>query len=185
VPVGPCYKTGMIIDVFSDPVCPWCFIGKRRLERALAARPQPGLTVNWRTFQLNPDMPKDGMDRRVYLEIKFGTPRNAATIYDRISAAGAEEGIEFAFSTIKRTPNTIQSHRLIRLAGVEGQQDAVVEALFRAYFLRGEDIGDPQILTAAGAEGGLDADLVTAFLRGDAGRAIIRRHGYSLPEVKE
>ncbi len=162
----------MDIDIFSDTICPWCFIGKRRLERALAERPQPNLTVHWRTFQLNPDMPEGGMDRQRYLKIKFGGTVNAASVYDRVRAAGASEGIDFAFEEMRRTPNTIASHRLIRhAAGATGEashQDAVVQALFDAYFLRGEDIGDLDVLTAAAATGGLDAAAARTFLEGDA-----------------
>ncbi len=162
----------MDIDIFSDTICPWCFIGKRRLERALAERPQPNLTVHWRTFQLNPDMPEGGMDRQRYLEIKFGGTVNAESVYDRVRAAGASEGIDFAFEEMRRTPNTIASHRLIRhAAGATGEashQDAVVQALFDAYFLRGEDIGDLDVLTAAAATGGLDAAAARAFLESDA-----------------
>ena len=151
----------MEIDIFSDTICPWCFIGKRRLERALAERPQLDLTLNWRTFQLNPDMPAEGMDRQRYLEVKFGGSDNAKAIYDQVRAAGESEGIDFAFEAMTRTPNTIASHRLIRYAakaGSEnGHQNTVVQALFDAYFLRGEDIGDLDVLTVAAAPGGLDA----------------------------
>ena len=153
----------MDIDIFSDTICPWCFIGKRRLERALAERPQPDLTIHWRAFQLNPDMPAGGMDRSQYLEQKFGGASNAEAIYDQVRAAGETEGIDFAFERMKRTPNTIDSHRLIRHAGQQAQQgqarqDAVVQALFDAYFLRAEDIGDPGGLAPAAAEAGLDTD---------------------------
>ncbi len=165
----------MEIDIFSDTICPWCFIGKRRLERALAERPQPNLTIRWRTFQLNPNMPEGGMDRKRYLEVKFGGPVNAQAVYDQVRAAGESEGIDFAFEEMRRTPNTIASHRLIRYAagateatGGPGRQDAVVQALFDAYFLRGEDIGDLDVLTAAAETGGLDAAAARAFLEGDA-----------------
>jgi len=156
----------MEIDIFSDTICPWCFIGKRRLERALAERPQPNLTIHWRTFQLNPDMPAEGMDRQRYLEVKFGGTVNANAVYDQVRAAGESEGIDFAFEAMERTPNTIASHRLIRYArlGEPGQQNAVVQALFDAYFLRGEDIGDLEVLTAAATTGGLDAAAARAFL---------------------
>ncbi|MHA1153768.1 MAG: DsbA family oxidoreductase [Alphaproteobacteria bacterium] len=156
----------MEIDIFSDTICPWCFIGKRRLERALAERPQPNLTIHWRTFQLNPDMPAEGMDRQRYLEVKFGGTVNANAVYDQVRAAGESEGIDFAFEAMERTPNTIASHRLIRYArlGEPGQQNAVVQALFDAYFLRGEDIGDLKVLTAAATTGGLDAAAARAFL---------------------
>ena len=169
----------MDIDIFSDTICPWCFIGKRRLERALAERPQPDLTIHWRAFQLNPDMPAGGMDRSQYLEQKFGGASNAEAIYDQVRAAGETEGIDFAFERMKRTPNTIDSHRLIRHAANtapqgQGRQDAVVQALFDAYFLRAEDIGDPEVLAAAAAEAGLDADETRAFLASDAEAEAVR-----------
>ncbi len=162
----------MEIDIFSDTICPWCFIGKRRLERALAERPLPNLTISWRAFQLNPDMPAEGMARQRYLEVKFGGTANAKAIYDQIRAAGESEGIDFAFEAMTRTPNTVASHRLIRFAArgasAAGRQDAVVQALFDAYFLRGEDIGDLEVLTAAAATGGLDGSAARAFLESDA-----------------
>ncbi len=177
----------MEIDIFSDTICPWCFIGKRRLDRALAERPQANLTIHWRAFQLNPDMPEGGMDRQRYVEVKFGGPDNAKAVYDQVRAAGESEGIDFAFEAMRRTPNTIASHRLIHHAaggaagdgaegGAEGanRQDAVVQALFDAYFLRGEDIGDLDVLTAAAEAGGLDAAAARAFLEGDAGDEAVR-----------
>ena len=164
----------MEIDIFSDTICPWCYIGKRRLERALRERPQPDLTIRWRAFQLNPDMPADGMDRRRYLEMKFGGPRNAQAIYDQINAAGGTEGIAFAFDKIVRTPNTVDSHRLIRYARAHGRQDETVQALFDAYFLRGENIGDPKVLAASAAEAGLDEGAVGDFLLSGAEADVVR-----------
>ncbi len=164
----------MEIDIFSDTICPWCFIGKRRLERALAERPLPNLTIHWRAFQLNPDMPEGGMDRQRYLEAKFGGSDNAQAVYDQVRAAGESEGIVFAFEAMQRVPNTVASHRLIRYAADSGNQDAVVQALFDAYFLRGEDIGDLGVLSAAAATGGLDAETARAFLEGDAGTEAVR-----------
>ncbi len=169
----------MDIDIFSDTICPWCFIGKRRLERALAERPQQDLTIHWRAFQLNPDMPAGGMDRSQYLELKFGGASNAEAIYDQVRAAGETEGIDFAFERMKRTPNTIDSHRLIRHARQkaqqgQGHQDAVVQALFDAYFLRAEDIGDPEVLVAAAAAAGLDGEEARTFLAGDAEAEAVR-----------
>ena len=154
----------MHLDIYSDTICPWCFIGKRRLERALAERPEAGMAVAWRTFQLNPDMPGEGMDRRRYLELKFGGPDNAKRIYDRVREAGREEGIAFVFDDISRTPNTIASHRLIRFASRRMKTDAAVSALFDAYFLRGEDIGDSDVLIAAAAAAGLDEAEARSYL---------------------
>jgi predicted DsbA family dithiol-disulfide isomerase len=155
------------IDIYSDVICPWCFIGKRRLERALAERPVDGLTLRWCAFQLNPDMPAQGMDRQLYLQLKFGNASSAARIYRDIKAVGEEEDLPFAFDTIERTPNTIQSHRLIRFAGPRGCQGAVVEGLFGAYFLAGEDIGTPEVLLRVAEEAGLDRAEARAFLESD------------------
>ncbi len=163
----------MRIDIYSDTICPWCFIGKRRLERALEERPQDGLEITWRTFQLNPDMPAEGMERRRYLELKFGGPAGARQIYDNIERTGAEEQIPFAFGAIGRTPNTLESHRLVRYAGTRGRQDEVVQALFDAYFLRGEDIGDREVLVAAAEAGGLDPDETRAYLESGEDREAV------------
>ena len=132
----------MQIDIISDTVCPWCFIGKRRLERALLARPELEVQIGWRPFQLNPDMPLEGMPRQEYLAKKFGGSGRAGKIYDTIRATGLEDGIAFDFGRIGRAPNTIASHRLIRWAATAGVQHQVVEMIFDRYFVRGEDIGD-------------------------------------------
>ncbi|MEX0923915.1 MAG: DsbA family oxidoreductase [Rhodovibrionaceae bacterium] len=157
----------MQIDIYSDTICPWCLIGKRRLERALAARPQPGISFRWRAFQLNPTMPPQGMERAQYLKLKFGGAEGAAKIYDAVQEAGREEGIDFAFDRMQRTPNTLDSHRLIRFAAGKGREEEMVETLFQRYFLRAEDIGDRSILTAAAQEAGLDESEAAAFLGGD------------------
>jgi predicted DsbA family dithiol-disulfide isomerase len=156
------------IDIFSDTVCPWCLIGKRRLEAALAERPDLEVAVHWRAFQLNPTMPKEGMDRQTYLATKFGGPDNAEIVYQRIRNAGAEEAIDFAFEDIARTPNTIDSHRLIRWAAGQDRDTETVEALFQAYFLRGENIGDRDVLVAAAKTAGMDPDEAAAFLASEA-----------------
>ena len=158
----------MHLDIYSDTICPWCYIGKRRLQRALEERPQPDLTLHWRAFQLNPDMPAQGMERQRYLSLKFGGAEHAKAIYDRVREAGDTERIPFAFEAIRQTPNTVDSHRLIRYAGAHGPADAVVDALFQAYFLRGEDIGDLDVLAAAAAAGGVDSDEARAFLESGA-----------------
>ncbi|MBI1778969.1 MAG: DsbA family oxidoreductase [Proteobacteria bacterium] len=156
----------MRLDIFSDVICPWCFIGKRRLERALAARPLPDLTAHWRAFQLNPDMPAEGMDRQHYIEAKFGDKGRAEEIYERVTAAGRGDGIAFAFDKIRRTPNTVQAHRLIRLASREGGQDAMVERLFLGYFLEGADLSSDKTLAMLAAEAGLGRNDVASYLRG-------------------
>ena len=163
----------MRIDIISDTVCPWCFIGKRRLERALARRPGLEVTVAWHPFQLNPDMPEGGRERGEYLRSKFGGAAAAARIYAEIGAAGADLDIDFDFDAIAITPNTVDSHRLIRWAGAEDKQDAVVEALFRGYFIDGADIGDRRVLAAAAAGCGMDGAAIEARLAGDGDRAAI------------
>ncbi len=163
----------MLIDIVSDAICPWCFVGKRRLERALALSQQPDVRIGWRPFQLNPDMPPEGMDRKEYLRLKFGHS-GGGPVYDSLIAAGREEGIAFAFDKIVRTPNTILAHRLIRYAARFERQDAVVEALFRAYFLDGRDIGRLDTVVEIAAEAGLERDAVQTFLGGDEDEAEVR-----------
>ena len=163
----------MRIDIISDTVCPWCFIGKRRLERALGEAPPGPVEVLWHPFQLNPDMPPDGMDRAQYLELKFGPRRQAA--YAPVVEAGQAEGIPFAFERIPRMPNTFRSHRLIRRAGALGRQDSAVDALFRAYFLDGRNIGEVDELAAIAEESvGIPAGAARDYLAGDADAAEVR-----------
>ena len=166
----------MIVDIYSDTICPWCFIGKRRLERALAVRPQPDVIFRWRPFQLNPDMPFEGMERQTYLALKFGGVENAQRVYDHIASAGDEEGIPFNFAGIRRTPNTLNSHRLIRMAedSEAADVDAVVQALFDAYFLEERDIGQTEVLSEIAAGAGLDRADVERRLAGDEGIDLIR-----------
>jgi predicted DsbA family dithiol-disulfide isomerase len=159
----------MHIDIVSDVACPWCFIGKRRLERALALRPNVVATRSWRAFQLNPDMPAEGISREFFLAAKFGGSRQAARSQAAIAAAGRGEGIEFAFERIRRTPNTLRAHRLIRLAAAEGCGGDVAEALFRAYFIEGVDLGEIDALSEIAGRTGLDRDAARAYLAGAAG----------------
>ena len=161
----------MHIDIVADIACPWCFIGKRRLERALALRPDIVATRSWRAFQLNPDMPAEGISREFYLVAKFGGARQATRSFTTISAAGRSAGIEFSFERIRRTPNTLRAHRLIRLATSEGIGDAMVEQLFLGYFVEGLDIGDIETLAAIAARAGLDNDAARTYLAGEAGVA--------------
>jgi len=157
----------MNIDVFSDPICPWCFIGKRRLEKALELYEMTDrVTVRWRAFQLNPGMPRDGMERADYLALKFGGGERATQIYEMIREAGEGVDIPFAFDRIKRTPNTINAHRLIRFAGRSGHDGEVVETLFQSYFLDGKDIGDTAVLCEIAAACGLDGDTFRVWLEG-------------------
>jgi predicted DsbA family dithiol-disulfide isomerase len=152
------------IDIISDVICPWCFIGKRRLERALALRPEIAVDIAWRPFQLNPDMPREGMDRKAYLAAKFGAAAPAERIYANVAAAGASVDIPFAFERIRRTPNTRDAHRLIRRAGAEGRADATVEALFRSHFVEARDIGDIAVLAEIGGAVGLDREETRRWL---------------------
>ena len=160
---------GTRIDIVSDAICPWCYIGKRQLERALAMLAQEGLifSIHWNPFQLNPDMPKEGRDRAAYRAWKFGSAEKSAALDVRISEAASGVGLAFRTDLMLRTPNTIDAHRLSWFAGQHGVQDAAMEAVFKAYFTQGADIGDHAVLTACAVEAGLDADQVTAFLAGD------------------
>jgi predicted DsbA family dithiol-disulfide isomerase len=160
----------MHIDIVSDVICPWCFIGKRRLERALQQRAELDVSMTWRAFQLNPDMPPAGMPRAAYIAAKFGSTAQASRIYAAVAEAGHSEGIDFAFDRIRRTPNTTEAHRLIRFATQRGRPEEVVEGLFRGYFLEGQDIGDRDTLAEIATEAGFERNEVTAYLAGNAGR---------------
>ena len=157
----------MRIDVFSDTVCPWCFIGRRHLQAALAEAALLDADIHWHAFQLNPDMPPEGRDRKQYLDAKFGGPEAAERIYARVRDAGRGAGIDFRFDRINRSPNTFNSHRLIRLATTCGKADAMVESLFRGYFIEGRDIGDNAVLAQLGAAAGMEGDL-SAWLSSDS-----------------
>jgi predicted DsbA family dithiol-disulfide isomerase len=161
---------GLTIDIYSDIVCPWCYVGKRRLERALAQlNGGAHARITWRPFQLNPTMPSDGMDRAAYLKAKFGSLENLGRMEEQLLAAGVEERIPFAFEKIQRTPNTFAAHRLVWYTEQQGKQDAMVEALFHAYFLEGKNIGDVTTLTHVADEAGLDRTETETFLASDKG----------------
>ena len=160
------------IQVFSDVVCPWCYVGRRRLARAaelLAGKHE--IRVTWKPYQLNPWMPPEGMDRAEYRRMKFGSAERSSGMDGRLREAGRGEGIELAFERITRTPNTLQAHRLIWLAGQRGRQIETVDALFQAYFTDGKDIGDNAILAELAEAAGLDADEIQRFLASDEGLA--------------
>jgi predicted DsbA family dithiol-disulfide isomerase len=160
----------MHLDIYSDIVCPWCYVGKRRLERALSSVGRDvDVHVTWRPFQLNPTMPLDGMDRTTYLKAKFGSLEAFGRMEEQLLIAGAEELIPFAFEKIQRTPNTFAAHRLVWYAAQQGKQDEVVEALFRGYFLEGKNIGDVKTLTHVAAEAGLDRTETEEFLESEKG----------------
>jgi predicted DsbA family dithiol-disulfide isomerase len=161
------------IDVIIDVVCPWCFIGKRRLEKAMAAMAGTPLSVRWWPFQLDPTIPPQGMPREEYLRRKFGT-RQMAQIFEPLIAAGAMEGIDFRFDLIARSPNTLDAHRLIRWAHRQNQQEPLVERLLQLYFLEGADIGNQEILGQAAADIGLDSKAAAQLLAGDDGRAEVQ-----------
>jgi len=156
------------LDIFSDPICPWCYIGKTLLDRALETRPDHPFSVEWHPFQLNPDMPTGGMDRRAYLEAKFGGKQQAVEVYARIADAAEKAGIEIDFAKIQRTPNTMNAHRLIHWAGLEGRQNAVVMALFRAYFKDGRDIGSVDTLVDIAQACGMDPEATERLFATDA-----------------
>jgi len=168
----------MNIDVISDVVCPWCFIGKRHLESALAEwrKDHPGEeqpVVRWHPFQLNPQLPQSGVPRAEYIATKFGGPQRAKEIYARVANAGARAGIAFDFDRITVQPNTLNAHRLINHAGASGRQDAMVEALFRAYFFEGADLSRDDTLADIAARAGLNRDEISAYLARDEDKALI------------
>ena len=155
------------LDIMSDPICPWCYIGKAHLDRALQDQPNHPFAIEWHPFQLNPDMPAEGMDRRAYLEGKFGGKESAARAYAPIVEHAEKAGLTLNLEVMQRTPNTLDAHRLIHWAGIEGRQTAAVSALFHAYFVEARDIGNPEVLAdiADGIE--MDAAVVTRLLLTD------------------
>lgn len=166
--------TTVKLDILSDPICPWCYIGKTHLDKALAELPDHPFVIEWHPFQLNPDMPREGMDRREYLERKFGGKEGAVKAYAPVVEHAEKAGLSINFEAMQRTPNTLDAHRLIHWAGIEGKQGAVVDALFEAYFVRAEDIGDIDVLTAIAEGAGLDAAATRRLLEGDGDIAEIR-----------
>lgn len=172
------------IAIHSDVICPWCWIGKRRLEQALAGFPVGTATVTWHPFQLNPGMPVEGMPRAEYRRRKFGSADFAKALDERVTRVAAEVGLAFDLAGQARTPNTLRAHRLIRWAGQQGKQDALVEALFSAYFSAGLDVGDRAVLTRLAVSVGLDGQSVAQFLASNEGtddvlaeERDIRQHG--------
>ena len=152
------------LDIFSDTICPWCYIGKKRLEKAINNHKDLEIKQTWRPFQLNPGMQPDGMDRQEYLISKFGSSDAAKTIYDNIYDEGLKEGINFNFDSIQTTPNSFNSHRLLALAYEKGTQENVLSNLFESYFLNGEDIGDPNILLDIAIKHQIDAENFKSYL---------------------
>jgi len=165
----------LTVDVISDVVCPWCWVGKRRLEKAISAvAGRHEVVVRWMPYQLNPNMPREGIERRAYRTAKFGSWERSLELDAKLVAVGAGEGIDFAFDRIERTPNTLDAHRLIRVAGEQGVQDAVVEALFNAYFTEGRDISERRSLLDVVAGAGLGRDRAEGELNSENGLAAIR-----------
>ena len=162
------------LDILSDPICPWCYIGKTHLDRALQARPDHPFEIEWHPFQLNPDMPAGGMDRRTYLETKFGGKDGAVRAYAPVVEHAEAAGLKIDFEGMQRTPNTLDAHRLILWAGVEGRQTAAISALFEAYFVEARDIGDHEVLADLADGIGMDAAVILRLLASDADAQAIR-----------
>jgi len=165
----------LAVDVISDVICPWCYIGKKRLEKAIAAfEGQREVRVRWLPFQLNPTMPKEGISRKEYRIRKFGSWERSLELDAKVVAVGETEGMHFAFDRIERTPNTVDAHRLIWLAHQQGCQEAIVESLFVAYFTEGRDITNGQTLIDVVAEAGLERQIAEAMLNSEEGMDAIK-----------
>jgi predicted DsbA family dithiol-disulfide isomerase len=167
---------GLELQIVSDAICPWCYVAKQHLKVALAQLASEGLHLNvhWMPFELNPGMPKAGLDRKEYRSRKFGSWEKSESLDAGVTVAGKAAGLEFRHDLMQRTPNTFDAHRLVWLAGQEGVQDAVVEALFRAYFSEGKDVGDAGILADVAAGAGMDRERVKEFLAGSEGTEEVR-----------
>ena len=163
------------VDIISDVMCPWCYVGKRRFEKALKLQPHTKVDVKWRPYQLDPTIPKDGVDRQEYLNKKFGGEERAREIYQAIVDAGELEDIPFAFDRIKRSPNTLDAHRLIRWAFTPGLQDEMVEHLFRLYFIEGANIGDHDVLLDAARHVGMDMEILNGLMNSDADTELVEK----------
>jgi predicted DsbA family dithiol-disulfide isomerase len=171
------------IDVVSDVVCPWCFIGKRRLERAIALKPEIPVEVRFRPYFLNPWVPREGIGREEYLTAKFGSPERYRSIAQRVAQAAAAEGLSYVLDGIKRQPNTLDCHRLILWAGEIGKAAAMKQRLMDLYFAEGGDLTDRDVLVKAAADCGLDAELVRQRLAGDDDVARVEREAESAKEA--
>ena len=162
------------LDIMSDPICPWCFIGKAYLDKALSAHPNHPFLIEWHPFQLNPDMPANGMGRREYLEGKFGGKEAAVRAYAPVVESAKTAGVAIDFEGMQRTPNTINAHRLIHWAGIEGRQTAAVSALFKAYFTDAHDIGDTDVLIDIAKSVEMNGDVVKRLLDSDEDLKLIQ-----------
>lgn len=163
------------LDIISDPICPWCYIGKANLDKALEQFPDHPFVIEWHPFQLNPDMPAGGMDRRAYLETKFGGKEGAVKAYAPVVTHAQKAGLKINFEAIKKTPNTIDAHRLIHWAGIEKCQTFVVDLLFKAYFVEGRDIGAHEVLADIADTAEMDAAVVIKLLGSDSDAEDIRK----------
>ena len=172
-----------VLEIVSDVICPWCYIGKRRLDVALTQLGDFPLTIHWRPYELNPGMPPQGMARREYCERKFGSLEYANQLYARVIAAAEADGLALNVAGMTRTPNTRAAHRLIEFAGEHRCQDAVVDALFEAYFVSGQDVGDPAVLLHIAVQAGLDRDAVATMLAAPAGDAVIETAERAMHEL--
>jgi len=173
----------MIIDVVSDVVCPWCYLGKHRLEAALALRPRIKTTVRWKPYFLDPRVPREGMARVDYLSRKFGSDERIRPAHERLSKLGKEEGIDFHFERIARQPNTLDAHRVIAWAESAGQASTVVEQIFAAFFSEGADLTEIETLVRAAAAGGLEADQVRQALASERDVTAIQNAANSAAEA--
>jgi predicted DsbA family dithiol-disulfide isomerase len=171
------------LDIFADPICPWCYLGKTLLDQALAQRPDHPFVIEWHPFLLNPEMPPEGMDHLVYLAQHFGSAEAAGRADAQVVAAARAAGVDLDLSRVTRTPSTIDAHRLIYWAGVEGRQDALVDALFAAHFEEGRDISDPETLADLADGAALDAALMARLLRSDVDRDEIRSRDAAAREM--
>jgi predicted DsbA family dithiol-disulfide isomerase len=168
-------KTSITVDVVSDIVCPWCFIGQKRLDKAVAAVPEIVVDIHWRPYQLDPTIPPEGKDRNKYMLDKFGSEERIRQIHATIDPLGAAEGIAFDFGAIKVAPNTLDAHRVIRWAGTagDGVQNRLVRRLFQLNFEEGANLGDHAVLIEAARESGMDAAVVETLLPTDADRETV------------
>ncbi|MQT11266.1 DsbA family oxidoreductase [Segnochrobactrum spirostomi] len=164
----------LAIDVVSDVVCPWCFLGRRRLEQAIEMVPEVPVVVRWRPYLLDPNVPEEGMDRAAYMKAKFPDPAQIRAIHERLQELGRSVGIDYRFDAIEVAPNTLNAHRVIRWALVEGMQDAVVERLFKLYFEEGADLSRAETLVDAARDAGMNAEVVARLLEGDADLDAVR-----------
>lgn len=162
------------LDIFSDPVCPWCLIGKANLDRAMESRPNHVFQVQWHPFQLNPDMPKEGVGHVDYLAAKFGSPEKAIQAMLQVAEHAKKAGAEIDMEKVTRLPNTLDAHRLIHWAGIEGRQTAMVARLFKAHWREGADIGEAATLARLAGDVGMDAAAVARLLATDADADDIR-----------